>query len=305
MDELKPARGRAQVRPRPDLRPVVSAERFDHRASSSRAAPTAPARVGPSATITVGAGGSSEHLFRRLLGAYLSGGRQFSVIDLPEVTASTSEVVRTFCERTRGTWAVAEAAATLHLVDLTDERSVLLSGLLRRMGRLVLALHRDAVDRWDKLPLGDDDDWTRRDDVLDREAWYLERVVAQRLDRGAVGSELLGRWAVARSLERIADHGTVLGSVGRRLADLPRGAGPLTSLRQLHAEAMEHLEGALAARDGAAANELLDVGEALLESGRALSRRLVSASGDRSMSPATAAAVARTLDSIVRTVAYA
>ena len=87
--------------------------------------------------------------------------------------------------------------------------------------------------------------------------------------------------------------------------DLPNGAGPVTSLRQFHRQAMEHLEGVLEAREGAAANDLLDLGDALQTSGRALSDRLLPAVGVGTMPPATAAAVTRILESIGRTVAYA
>jgi hypothetical protein len=68
---------------------------------------------------------------------------------------------------------------------------------------------------------------------------------------------------------------------------------------------MEHLEGVLQAPDAATANDLLDLGEALQASGRALADRLLPAVGGGTMPPATAAAVTRVLESIGRTVAYA
>jgi hypothetical protein len=68
---------------------------------------------------------------------------------------------------------------------------------------------------------------------------------------------------------------------------------------------MEHLEGALAAKDGERANELLDTGTALAASGAALADRLLPGVGGGVMPPATAAAVARILESIGRTIAYA
>ena len=147
--------------------------------------------------------------------------------------------------------------------------------------------------------------WERRDDEVDREAWYIQRLAAVQLEDGGAGSAVLGAWTVARSLERIADHAVVLGEAGRRLVDLPQGTGPIASLRQWHAQAMEHLEGVLGAGDGAAANDLLDMGEALLASGRSLSERLLPPLHGSSMPPATSAAIARVLESIGRTIAYA
>lgn len=257
------------------------------------------------AVLQVGRGEPSEHLFRRLLGAYLAGAREFVVRERPAVTAGTREVVRTFCRRTRQPEIISDEAGALHLRDLAFESPIPLDQRIVRMARLVVDFHREAVDSWSHLPFLEDGYWERRDDEIDREAWYVERVAAIRLAAPGRGSEWLGFWTTARSLERIADHAVVIGEVGRRLVDLPNGAGPVTSLRQFHRQAMEHLEGALQASDGAVANDLLDLGDALQASGRALSDRLLPAVGDGSMPPATAAAVTRVLESIGRTVAYA
>ncbi|MCI4338900.1 MAG: hypothetical protein L3J68_01025 [Thermoplasmata archaeon] len=259
----------------------------------------------PVATVTVGVGESPEHLFRRLLGAYLGGAREFVLIDRPSRASRTRDVVRTFCRRTRQPEIVSEEEGVIRLRDLAYESPVPLPERLTRMGRMVVAFHREAVDSWSELPLGDDQYWERRDDEIDREAWYVQRLAALRLGLDGSGVTLLGPWTIARSLERIADHATVLGETGRRLVQLPNGSGPLTSLRQFHRQAMDHLEGVLSARDDAAANDLLDMGDALLASGRALSDRLLPAVGGGTMPPATAAAVTRILESIGRTVAYA
>ncbi|MGA8711111.1 MAG: PhoU domain-containing protein [Thermoplasmata archaeon] len=256
------------------------------------------------ATLNVGRGEPPEHLFRRMLGAYLAGAREFAVRERPALTSGTRDVVRTFCRRTRQPEIISDESGVLHLRDLAFESPIPLDQRLARMGRLVVEFHREAVDSWARLPFGADGYWERRDDDIDREAWYVERVAAIRLDTVGRRPEWLGLWTTARSLERIADHAVGLGEVGRRLVDLPNGAGPLTSLRQFHRQAMEHLEGVLAAGDGAAANDLLDLGEALLSSGRSLSDRLLPAVGDGTMPPATAASVARILESIGRTIAY-
>ncbi|HYA54142.1 MAG TPA: PhoU domain-containing protein [Thermoplasmata archaeon] len=255
--------------------------------------------------LEVGRGEPSEHLFRRLLGAYLAGAREFEIRERPTVSSGTREVVRTFCRRTRQPEIISDESGVLQLRDLAFESPIPLEQRILRMGRLVVEFHREAVESWSHLPFLEDGYWERRDDEIDREAWYVERVAAIQLGSVASAPEWLGLWTTARSLERIADHAVVLGEVGRRLVDLPNGSGPVTSLRQFHRQAMEHLEGVLAARDGAAANDLLDLGDALQASGRALSDRLLPAVGGGTMPPATASAVTRILESIGRTVAYA
>ncbi|MCI4372931.1 MAG: hypothetical protein L3K02_04745 [Thermoplasmata archaeon] len=257
------------------------------------------------AFLSVGLQEPAEHLFRRLLGAYLAGAPEFVVRERPAISAGTREVVRTFCRRTRQPEILSEEPETIRLHDLSFESPVSLDQRVQRMGRLVLAFHREAVDGWSHLPLGDDGYWERRDDEVDREAWYIQRIATLRLGAPGQASELLGSWTVARSLERIADHAVVLGTTGPRLVALPQGQGPLVPLRQFHAQAMDHLEGALAARNGDRANELLDTGNALAASGEALADRLLPGVGGGVMPPATAATVARILESIGRTIAYA
>jgi PhoU domain len=257
------------------------------------------------AFLAVGPNEPAEHLFRRLLGAYLAGAPEFVVRERPAVSAGTREVVRSFCRRTRQPEIVSDERDSIRLHDLSFESPVSLDQRVQRMGRLVAAFHREAVDAWSHLPLGDDGYWERRDDEVDREAWYIQRIATLRLGLEGQASELLGCFTVARSLERIADHAVVLGTVGPRLAALPQGQRPVTPLRQFHAQAMDHLEGALAARNGDRANDLLDTGHALAASGEALADRLLPGVGGGVMPPATAAAVARILESIGRTIAYA
>jgi hypothetical protein len=257
------------------------------------------------AFLSVGPQEPAEHLFRRLLGAYLAGAPEFVVRERPAISSGTREVVRTFCRRTRQPEILSEERDSIHLHDLSFESPVSLDQRVQRMGRLVLAFHREAVDGWSHLPLGDDGSWERRDDEVDREAWYIQRIATLRLGLQGPTADLLGSWTVARSLERIADHAVVLATTGPRLVALPQGQGPLIPLRQFHAQAMDHLEGALAARNGDRANELLDTGNALAASGEALADRLLPGVGGGVMAPATAATVARILESIGRTIAYA
>lgn len=298
--------------------PLIARTRPPRSPNESRATPGSPdhllpaARTEPSAadpssipaTLTVFRGEPPEHLFRRLLGVYLGGAREIAVRERPSLTSGTREVVRTFCRRTRQPEVISDEAGVLCLRDLAFESPIPLDQRIARMGRLVLEFHREAVESWAHLPFGEDGYWERRDDEIDREAWYVERVAAIRLDAGGRGPKWLSLWTTARSLERIADHAVGLGEVGRRLVDLPNGVGPVTSLRQFHRQAMDHLEGVLQVKEGAAANDLLDLGEALLSSGRALSDRLLPAVGGGTMPPATAAAVARILESVGRTIAY-
>ncbi len=306
---------RPLVRPPPRMTQPSSADLVPSRGliavtpAARRAGPGAgagPLATAPRTAVVVASRGElPEHLFRRLLGAYLAGAREFVVRERPTLRAPTRDVVRTFCRRTRQPEIVSDEGNLVRLHDLAYQNPIPFEQRIARMGRLVLDFHREAIDGWNRLPLGEDEAWERRDDEIDREAWYLQRLVSVRIASGEAGPELLGYLTIGRSLERIADHAVVIGEAGRRLIDLPQGSGPTVSLHQFHAQAMEHLEGVLSAPDGAVANDLLDMGEALLASGRSLADRLLPAVNGASIPPATAAAVGRILESIGRTIAYA
>ncbi len=285
-------------------RPSSAARRPPARAHG-RPSPTSRTSSQPTvvvATVVVGRGEPPEHLFRRLLGAYLAGAREFVVRERPSIRSDTREVVRSFCRRTRQPEIVSDEGGIVRLRDLAFANLVPLTQRITRMGRMVVEFHRDAVESWSRLPLGEDGYWERRDDEIDREAWYIQRLAALGATDPGVGP--LGPFTIARSLERIADHAVVLGETGRRLVDLPHAAGPLTSLKQFHGQAMEHLEGVLGASEGTQANDLLDMGEALMASGLALADRLLPAVEGGTMPPATAAAIGRIVESIGRTIAY-
>jgi hypothetical protein len=254
--------------------------------------------------LAVGSGEPPEHLFRHLLSAYLSGARSFEVVERPRITPRTRQVVEEFCRRTRQPEIVRGQGSVLEVVDLDVGDPAAFDRRLGELGERVAAFHEEATASWADLPFGDDGQWDRKDDDIDREAWYLERALALGRAGGSSGTAAAAAWTVVRSLERIADHAVTLGEVGPRLADLREEEGLLRELRQFHRQAMGHLREVLGSADGRRSNELLDVGEALIAGGQALAERLLPAVGDGSMTPASAAAVARALEAIRRTVAY-
>ena len=271
----------------------------------SLGSPSAASRPFARSVVTVAPGAPPEHLFRSLLSAYLGGATDFEVRERRGLSPTTREIVREFCRRTSGPQLVRAAPDALELVDLDPQGAPPLDVRLGQLGEKVLSFHRESAESWTLLPFGDERFWERRDDEVDREAWAVEREVS-RLDRAPARArgETAALWTVARSLERIADHAVTLGEVGPRLADLGADGGLLRELRQFHRQAMDHLEAVLRGSDADRTNDLLDVGEALAAGGRTLAERLLPAVEGRAMSPASAAAVARAVEAISRTIAY-
>jgi phosphate uptake regulator len=271
----------------------------------------------PAIQIEVTPGTVPEHLFRRLLGAYLAGYAAFQVTEPGGITPATQGVVRTFVRRTIQPEVLSEEGSVLELQDVTDASPVPLMKRLARMAHLVVALQRDAGTSWTRgsalAPA-----WSLRDDEVDRQAWFIERTATRLLHgeeameavEGVAGHGIgpLGCWSVARSLERIGDHAVHMGEAGALLAESSAPRSSLVFLEQFHAQALDHLGHvleALAEESSARANELLDTGEALHETGRALAERIFPASGAPGLPASTVFALGRILESIDRTVAYA
>ncbi|MHB8351905.1 MAG: PhoU domain-containing protein [Thermoplasmata archaeon] len=267
--------------------------------------------------IEVGSAALPEHLFRELLGAYLGGAVEFEVHEADGLSAATQAVLRTFVRRTIQPEVVAEDARTAHLRDVSRSNPVPLPRLVARMGELVRALQEDAGRSFRSGPAAPPLDLAERDDEVDRQGWFIERILVRTgaetaADPGAgspsEGPGPLGYFIIARSLERIADHAVTIAEVGGQLAEMSPPEEQLRLIEQFHGQARQHLASALEllrSSDRRRANELLDLGEALHATYRALDDRLFPPAGPSGVGPTQAALLARLLQSVDRSVAYA
>ncbi len=275
-----------------------------------RGSPDPPASL---AVIEVGPGAVAEHLFRDLLGAYLGGAEAFEVREAGGISPSTREVVRSFVRRTTQPEVVADEPGRLRLRDVSGPSPVPLPRLVARMGQLVAELQEDAARAVRAPPAAPVVPFADRDDEVDRLGWFLERILVRSGAAAGGGTEPegpgpLGYFVVARSLERIADHAVRIAEAGALLAEMSPPEEILRPIEQFHEQARRHLAAVrevLAQGDRHRANELLDLGEALHATGRALDDRLFPPSGPSGVGPTAAALLARLLQSVDRSVAYA
>ena len=267
------------------------------------------------AILEVGPTTSSEHLFRDLIGAYLTGASEFDLRVPGGITPEVRATVRTFVRRTIQPEIVSEEGETIVLRDVSLGGFLPVPSLIRRMFQVVRDIQADAGRSWTP---GDDRRQAvleARDDEVDRYAWLVERVLALQgwaglpeRENDARAEDPLGDLLVARYLERIGDHGVRIEEHGLRLRDSGIPPRVVEALTDYHEQVLAHLRDAFEASqrgDIDRANEVIDTGQALHATHEALSENLLYASSTARVAPAAHTALGLLLESMDRTTAYA
>ena len=267
------------------------------------------------ATLTVERSTTAEHLFRELIGAYLTGASEFELKVPGGLTAEIQATVRTFVRRTIQPEIVSEENDAILLRDVSLGTFLPVPSLIRRMFQVVRELQVDAGRSWTgaidrRLPALE-----VRDDEVDRYAWLVERVLAlhgwagvPEREEDLRGDDPLGDLLVARYLERIGDHAVRIEEHGLRLRDAGIPARVRDGLTDYHDQVVRHLKDAFEVSqtgDVDRANDVSDTGQALRGTHDALSESLLYQSGPLRVPPAAHASLSLLLESMDRTTAYA
>ncbi|MCI4334028.1 MAG: hypothetical protein L3K04_00095 [Thermoplasmata archaeon] len=255
-----------------------------------------------------------EHLFRRLIAAYVGGASEIEICEPGGIRDDTRGVLHTFLRRTGGSEILSEERERLTVRDIAAGAPLPLSKLLHRMHQVVAELLESSGTSWQPRRNGPPVNWSVKDDEADRQAWLVQRILTRRGAAGVAGTlteedslSPLDWLTLARSLERIADHAVLIGETGNRLADLAAPSAQLRAIETFHLQAQELLRNAFVAverADAEAANDLLDTGEALHQTCQTLHDRLFPSTGSEALSPAVAVLLGRLLQSIDRVISY-
>lgn len=163
---------------------------------------------------------SAGDLARRVIGAYLAGHDMIEV-RADRIPAAERNAVRDITRRLMGAEIVEETADRILIQDLADAREFDMRRGVRRMGRMVKAMHEDAMRI---LATGDKElarDVAGRDDEVDRIYWLINKQynLVLRDPHAAEGMGItphggLAYLLVGRILERIGDHAARIADVG-------------------------------------------------------------------------------------------
>jgi phosphate uptake regulator len=262
--------------------------------------------IGGRTSIAIDPADAPEHLFRQLVGAYLGGAGEIVIRQSPRLDAESRSTVREFVRRTARLDVVGAGPDFFLLRETTDASPTDFDTVLGLMAAAATEIQRGALQIWDDGHDLATPAFSDSEDEVDRLTWLVERQVmrAGTFERdGDRGVQRDGVFAllVARSLERISDHGVRILQQG---ALLPSGALPpehRAAYASLHSQAFDVFTRAVAlgeSPDVLEANFVLDAAEAVHGHRAALMER---GAGDGT-SPALPYSVAVPLSLIIESI---
>lgn len=250
----------------------------------------------------------TEHITRKLIGAYLAGSTIIEVRSTDRMGLDVKRSIKDFARLVIGPEVIEETSSTVVLHDLSDPVELPQKKCVRRMHLIVDSMHRDAMVAYSEGDAELAKDVLERDQDVDRLYWMTvkqhalimdDRRLAKRLGVDVHGS--LSLLLAARILERVGDH-------AEKIAQQALGAAgeekppTVAEMREFSSRAVEMLKQAVESffiQDVVMANAVIDESRGTLEEGGKLQPRLQGTGGKGTMSRTAV------MDSLVRTIMYA
>lgn len=260
-------------------------------------------------TINIEAKDTTDHLVRKLIGAYLAGYNIVEVRSKERIDLDVKRAVRDFARLVIGPEVIDETANSVVLHDLSDPVELPQKKCVRRMHLIVDSMHRDAIAAYSEKDTELADDVIDRDQDVDRLYWMTfkqynliqkDRSLAEKV--GVDIHESMSLLLVARILERIGDHAEKIAKHVPALSAKNGSRPEMATIAKVSKEGLELLTKAIEAfflRDIEVANNTIDRSDALARRVESLSPEL-QAYGDKG-----AVSMASVMESVFRTIMYA
>ncbi|MFQ5884611.1 MAG: PhoU domain-containing protein [Thermoplasmata archaeon] len=214
---------------------------------------------------------SPAHILRRLVGLYMAGHRQMKLKTEVRMSQKTRNAIRELTRRVVGTEIVEESGDFVLVQDFLDPSDLPLDRTVRRMFVMASSMFKDSI-----ISVGESDpdlakDVQLRDDEIDRLYWLVAKqfnmvlkdpILASKM--GMTSLECLNYRAVARTIERIADHACKIAAYSAELqkADVnPATMKLIEDYSLLSADLFEKSVQAFYERDLDLANKTIDMAD--------------------------------------------
>jgi phosphate uptake regulator len=248
------------------------------------------------------------HLLRRLIGLYMAGHRQMKLKTEGRMSQKTRKAIRELTRRAVGTEIIEESSDFVLIQDFLEPSDLPLDKTVRRMFVMALSMFKDSISSVVDTNIDLAKDVQLRDDDIDRLYWLVSKqfnmvlndpILASKMD--LTSPECLNYRAVARTIERIADHACKIAANSAELkkADVaPRTLKLIEDYSTFSAELFEKSVRSFYGKDMKLANETMDSADKGASFRKRLARNIPKADST------VAVALAFISDSIERVASY-
>ncbi|MCE5296902.1 MAG: phosphate uptake regulator PhoU [Euryarchaeota archaeon] len=156
---------------------------------------------------------SSEHLIRKMIGAYLAGFNLIEIRSKERLDHNIKQAIKDFAKLAIGPEVIEETSNVIVLHDLSDPVELPQEKCVRRMHLIVSSMHKDTMEALNPYDTGLAHDIIDRDVDVDRLYWMAVKqynlIIRDRRLSEKIGVDIfqgMDLVTVARGIERIGDH---------------------------------------------------------------------------------------------------
>lgn len=188
-------------------------------------------------------------LLRELIGCYVTGYDMVEIRSRKRMSSEVRKVIHEFTRRAIGPEIIEEGSDLVVIQDVADHADLAMRKIIRRMHLMARNMLAEAFNSVKELDASLAKDVIERDDEVDRLYWFVEKqhsmtsrnpLFAAKLKTDLIESNAM--IAVAKALERIADHASRIAHATEVLQSSRAPEGLLTRLEGLANDATAMLD---------------------------------------------------------------
>jgi phosphate uptake regulator len=156
---------------------------------------------------------NQDFLFRKLIGAYISGYNSIKVTTKPRIQPSTRSTIRHFIQTTIGQEVVEETDTSIIIKDLLNPAEMPINKTIKRMHIIVKGMFEDSLRALKENDSDLAEDVKTRDSEIDRLHWLIarqHRIIQNNVNfvekMGITIGTATTAFLISKILERIGDH---------------------------------------------------------------------------------------------------
>ena len=209
-----------------------------------------------------------DFLFRKLIGAYISGYNSITIQSKPRIQPKTRSTIRNFIQTTIGQEIVEETDSSIIIKDLLNPSEMPLHRTIKRMHIISKGMYEDAIRSLKENDPHLAEDIKSRDSEIDRLHWLIarqHRIIQNNVNfvekMGITSSAATTAYLISRILERIGDHIVRISSQVYTLQDANIDEGLMSKIETAGKQSLNLLNksiGAFSKKELKSANDTIE-----------------------------------------------